>query len=244
VEQSEALELVAPPSLGVVCFRRRFGAELEPEEVDRRNAALVSELERTGQSLLSSTKVGGRYAIRMCVLNHTSRALDVERALTFLERAGVPGEAPRKTVRSLNGAGRPPTGASLPLFHGVTPEVLRRALEPAAERQVPAGETIVREWDQSRDFFMILDGAVEVIAQGSLVRTLGAGDFFGELGAFDWGAGYHYSRTATVRTSAPTRLLVLPDGGLNRLMGELPLVEARVRAVAGRRLAERGLAGT
>ena len=69
--------------------------------------------------------------------------------------------------------------------------------------------------------------------------TLGAGDFFGELGALDWGAGYGLSRTATVRTGVATRLLVLADGVLNRVIGELPLVESRIRAAAARRLGER-----
>ena len=69
--------------------------------------------------------------------------------------------------------------------------------------------------------------------------TLRAGDFFGEVAALEWGAGYGFSRTATVRTSEPARLLVLPDGALNRLIGELPLVAARIRTAAARRLGER-----
>jgi CRP-like cAMP-binding protein len=97
----------------------------------------------------------------------------------------------------------------------------------------------VTEWEQSRDFYVILEGTAEVVVGGESRKTLRAGDFFGELGALDWGAGYGLSRTATVRTAASTRLLVLPDGTLNRVIGELPLVESRIRAEAGRRLSER-----
>jgi len=47
-----------------------------------------------------------------------------------------------------------------------------------------------------------------------------------------------------VRARVPTRLLVLSAAELSRLMQELPAVDARVRAVAGRRLAELGAAGS
>lgn len=241
IEESAELELMAPPALGVVCFRRRFEAGLDPHEVDHRNARLVAALERRGFALVSSTRLGGRYAIRMCILNHSSRALDVERTLHYLETAEVEPEPPSRAP-ARNGRGPAHEASALALFRGVAPDELRTALEPAAERWAGAGETIVGEWDQSRDFFVILGGAVEVLLPGGGVRRLRAGDFFGELGAFDWGAGYHYSRTATVRTLIATRLLVLRDGGLNRLMRALPLVEGRVRAVAGKRLAERGAA--
>jgi aromatic-L-amino-acid/L-tryptophan decarboxylase len=226
IEESPVLEPMAPPALGVVCFRRSFEERLDPHEVDRRNARLVAALEREGFALVSSTRLGGRYAIRMCILNHSTTAEDVERTLSFLETAAVEREAPSA---ARNG------GDPWPLRHG---------LGYGAERRVAAGEAIVVEWDQSRDFFLILDGSVEVELAGGEQRTLRKGDFFGELGALDWGAGYHYSRTATVRARVPTRLLVLSAAELSRMMQELPAVDARVRAVAGRRLAELGAAGS
>ena len=222
IEESPVLEPMAPPALGVVCFRRTFGDELDPEESDRRNARLVAALEREGFALVSSTRLGGRYAIRMCILNHSTRAEDVERTLRFLETAEVEAE---------------PVSAPQ---NGRAASPLRRALGPGDERRIAAGRTILVEWEQSREFFLILDGGVEVELPDGDLRTLGVGDFFGELGAFDWGAGYHYSRTATVRTLVPTRLLVLHERDLNRLMREQPALEARIRAVAGQRLAERG----
>ena len=225
IEESPVLEPMAPPALGVVCFRRTFEEGLDPAELDRRNACLVAALEREGFALVSSTRLGGRYAIRMCILNHTTRVEDVERTLRFLETAVVESEAPS--------AGR----------NGADPWPLRAAIAYGAERRVAAGEAVVVEWDQSREFFLILDGSVEVeLARGEL-RTLRKGDFFGELAALDWGAGYHYSRTATVRARVTSRLLVLSAAELRRLMQERPAVDARVRAVAGRRLAELGAAG-
>ncbi|MET0260902.1 MAG: aminotransferase class I/II-fold pyridoxal phosphate-dependent enzyme, partial [Gaiellaceae bacterium] len=65
VEESRTLELMAPPSLGVVCFRR---GDLD----EASNAGLVSALERSGTGLISTTRLHGRFALRMCVLNHQS----------------------------------------------------------------------------------------------------------------------------------------------------------------------------
>lgn len=50
VMASEVLELTAPPSLGVVCFRRRFPHTPDDDEQDRLNAGLVAALERSGLS--------------------------------------------------------------------------------------------------------------------------------------------------------------------------------------------------
>ena len=234
VQQSDRLELVAPPSLGVICLRRRFDDVDDPAEVDRLNARLVGGLEREGFAVVSSTRLGGRYAIRLCVLNHTTEWIDVERTLSFLESSQPVGVA--APPRDLG----PPVEAALqPLFGGVSRGQLERVLELAGERDAAAGETIVTEWEQSRDFYLILEGTAEVVVGGEPRVTLRAGDFFGELGALNWGAGYGLSRTATVRTAASTRLLVLPEGRLNQVIGELPLVESRIRAEAGRRLRER-----
>ena len=64
---------MAPPSLGIVCFRRRFdGVASDADDADRRNAALVAGLERSGLGLVSSTVLRGRYALRICVMNHTT----------------------------------------------------------------------------------------------------------------------------------------------------------------------------
>ena len=51
---------------------------------------------------------------------------------------------------------------------------------------------------------------------------MSAGDFFGELAALDWGAGYGYTRLATVVATSPARLVVVPPDVFNRLVREVP----------------------
>jgi len=67
------------------------------------------------------------------------------------------------------------------------------------------------------------------------VATLGPGDFFGELAALDWGAGYGYSRLATVVAGSPLHLLVFADGALAELMS-FPSIERQIRAAVQERL--------
>jgi aromatic-L-amino-acid/L-tryptophan decarboxylase len=85
IEASDELELLSPATLGVVCFRRRpAGVDDEPE-LEALNADLIRRLAESGEGLISSTRVDGRYAMRICVLNHRSRPADVERTLGWLE---------------------------------------------------------------------------------------------------------------------------------------------------------------
>jgi aromatic-L-amino-acid/L-tryptophan decarboxylase len=86
VEATPELELLSPAMLGVVCFRRRYPEVGEPE-AEALNADLVERLRESGEGLVSSTRVGDRYALRMCVLNHRSGEDDVERVLGWLATA-------------------------------------------------------------------------------------------------------------------------------------------------------------
>ena len=73
----------------------------------------------------------------------------------------------------------------------------------AVERVVEPGIAVVEQWETSRDFFVILDGTADVQVDGQQVAELGPGEFFGELAALDWGAGFGYSRLASVVARTP-----------------------------------------
>jgi glutamate/tyrosine decarboxylase-like PLP-dependent enzyme len=87
IRESSELELLSPATLGVVCFRRRPAGLDEEGTLERLNADLDRLLAESGEGMISSTRIDGRFALRLCVLNHRSRAEDVERVLTWLERA-------------------------------------------------------------------------------------------------------------------------------------------------------------
>ena len=87
ISASEGLELLSPATLGIVCFRRRPPGMTAEGSLERLNASLARKLMESGEGMVSSTRVDGRYALRLCVLNHRSGAADVERVLGWLERA-------------------------------------------------------------------------------------------------------------------------------------------------------------
>jgi aromatic-L-amino-acid/L-tryptophan decarboxylase len=89
ISESPELELLSPATLGVVCFRRRPEGVSGEGLLERLNADLDRRLLESGEGMVSSTRVDGRYALRLCALNHRSTAEDVERVLGWLENAPV-----------------------------------------------------------------------------------------------------------------------------------------------------------
>jgi len=240
VRATPALELLSPAQLGVVCFRRRF--EGDEDDVAAMNAALVERLADTGQALVSSTRLHGVYAIRLCALNHTSGPEDVEWVLDWLARAEAPEPAPvaPSLPPTVADASQGPFSASevlaLPLFAGSSEEVARRVAETARELTAAPGEDVIRRHQLERDFYVIVSGEAAVEIDGAHIRDLRPGDFFGELAALDWGAGFGYARSATVTATAPLRLLVLAPRDLHELMRNAPPIARRVQAAARERL--------
>lgn len=87
IRASDRFEVLSPVSLGVICFRRvaQGGADMDEPALERLNAALVRDLAESGLGMISSTRIHGRYALRLCIMNHRSRREDVDRVLDWLE---------------------------------------------------------------------------------------------------------------------------------------------------------------
>ena len=252
IEASTQLELLTPAKLGVVCFRRRLQGADE-DRLEQLNRNLAEGLAASGQGLVSSTRLRGRFALRMCVLNHTSGTLDVERVLDWFEHAPLPPAAAELPALPLTYDRDPPVATSwpnrrlgpdaldlhglhrLPLFRPLSEAELDRIAGLAGERAVNAGEVIVEQWDATREFYVVLEGTAVVQTAERHLDAIGPGDFFGEIAALDWGASFGYARLATVTATSPMRLLVLTSADLLLLMNEMPQISAQVsRAVRDR----------
>jgi aromatic-L-amino-acid/L-tryptophan decarboxylase len=72
VAASRDLELLAPVSLNIVCFRHR-GAD-----PDRLNAKIVADLHESGIAAPSTTVIGNRLAIRAAIVNHRTEPRDID----------------------------------------------------------------------------------------------------------------------------------------------------------------------
>jgi glutamate/tyrosine decarboxylase-like PLP-dependent enzyme len=249
VRGAPALELLSPASLGIVAFRRRFSGGEDESTLERLNAELVTQFERTGRGLLSSTRLRGRYAIRMCVMNHTSGPQDIIDTVEWFATAPRPAlPAGRARDRhedrfsDMRGGWADTiefdeeTVRGLPIFADIDAGALEVVMRSAHDLRVVSGQTLIHRWHGTRDFYVIVTGIVEAYGRDDSVDQLQPGDFFGELAALDWGAGFGYARTADVVARTDARLLVLAPGAVAELLRRAPHVDATLRATARDRL--------
>jgi selenocysteine lyase/cysteine desulfurase len=247
IEASPALELMTPASLGVVTFRRHPAGVDDEAQLERINAAIVEQIEEQGDVFLSTGRVRGRFVLRLCILNHSTTQTEVDRALELAETLPIASSAlPTPARESYPALGQgwlrrprldPAALRGVPLFSTLDDEDAERVLLGAREHHALAGEAVVAQWEVSRELYVVLDGAVDVSADGRRLNTLTAGEFFGEMAAIDWGAGFARTRSATVTAVEPTRLLVLDWVLVNQLMKAQPAFGSRLRRAHDERLA-------
>ena len=72
IEAAPQLELLAPVSLNIVCFRHRG------DDPDALNLRIVTALQETGIAAPSTTTLQGRLAIRAAIVNHRTQVRDLE----------------------------------------------------------------------------------------------------------------------------------------------------------------------
>lgn len=104
--------------------------------------------------------------------------------------------------------------ADVPLFAGLPPARLEAAMRSASLRSIQPTEVVIRQGDQADRFYVIVDGEVEVTqvpaeaagqsAEPVVLRRMGAGEFFGEIGLLSG-----VPRTATVTALTDGQLLAL-----------------------------------
>jgi CRP-like cAMP-binding protein len=75
--------------------------------------------------------------------------------------------------------------ASTPLFHGVSKKDLGKLGKDVHDRTVPAGTVLTDEGEFGSIFTIIADGQATVTVRDVAVRSLGPGDFFGEMALID-----------------------------------------------------------
>ena len=99
---------------------------------------------------------------------------------------------------------------TIPSLRFVTLAGLQTLADTTQRESVEAGQSIIRQGERGDDVFFILDGTFEVMIshfgeEPDFIRTLRAGDSFGELGVL-----YDVPRTATVRCTTAGQVLRIP----------------------------------
>jgi len=104
VRASDDFEMAAPVELSVFCFRHvpvRLRDE-STQAIDAFNERLLVALQRDGSSYLSNATLGGRFALRGCVLNYRTTLRDMEILLDDLRRVAKSLPASRQAQNASN----------------------------------------------------------------------------------------------------------------------------------------------
>ena len=120
-----------------------------------------------------------------------------------------------------------------PLFDGLSKKELADLARVSEDLEVPAGEVLCREGDTGQEFFVIVDGEIDITSKGKPVAARGGGDFVGEIALLE-----DTKRTATVTAKTPLRVFVLTRQDFRRLVDANPAVERKVMQALARRVVE------
>jgi CRP-like cAMP-binding protein len=74
---------------------------------------------------------------------------------------------------------------AVPLFAELSDRDMRQLADSMHERTYSAGQDVVTQGEGGLGFFVILEGTAQVSVGGEHRRTLGAGDYFGEMSVLD-----------------------------------------------------------
>ena len=121
----------------------------------------------------------------------------------------------------------------VPLFEGLSRKELVQLERVCEDVEVEPGKVLCQEGQIGHEFFVILDGKVQVTRKGGRVATLSNGDFVGEIALVT-----ELPRTATVTAETPVRFFVLTRREFDAVLDQNPKVERKVLRALARRLAE------
>jgi CRP/FNR family transcriptional regulator, cyclic AMP receptor protein len=121
----------------------------------------------------------------------------------------------------------------IPLFADLSAEERAEVAECMRDVTVDPGTSLVTQGDNAYELFVIESGDAEVRMDDKVVRTLGAGDAFGEIGLLATG-----TRTASVVATSPMRLVVMFSRDFTRLERRLPGLAQALRKKMAERVAE------
>jgi CRP/FNR family transcriptional regulator, cyclic AMP receptor protein len=122
--------------------------------------------------------------------------------------------------------------AKVPLFSMLPKKAIAKLASQAHDRTFVAGAALtVEEEEGGATFGVIVDGQAAVNVHGQHVRTLGPGDYFGEMALID-----HSIRSATITAATDVRCLLFVSWVFRPFAMEHPetawaLLEAMVQRV-------------
>ena len=121
---------------------------------------------------------------------------------------------------------------TVPLFSRCSGHELRDVAALADEVDIPQGTVLIQEGELGRDFYVIVEGTVDVTRAGELVSARGPGDYVGEVAMLE-----NSPRNATVTATSPVRALVVSGRDFWSLLDAAPGLQRKLLETLAERLA-------
>lgn len=123
-------------------------------------------------------------------------------------------------------------------FPGISPGEVAELINNSQLKNFPPDTVLCRENEVEDTFYLILEGEVEVTkvinnSEKRLLKSLGAGDFFGEMALI-----HNAPRAATVRTVTPLIALEINKESFDRVLHNSPSISLAMVHEISRRLRE------
>jgi CPA1 family monovalent cation:H+ antiporter len=120
----------------------------------------------------------------------------------------------------------------LPLFAELDDAERAEVAAWARDLSVEAGTTLAAEGENAYELFVIQSGAAEVRKGGEVIRSLGPGDAFGEIGLLATG-----TRTASIEATTPMKLVAIFAREFKQIEARMPQIAEHLRANMRERVA-------
>ncbi len=126
--------------------------------------------------------------------------------------------------------------SAIPLFNGLPDDQLSAIREIAVEKQFNKGQTIFSEGDETKGFFIVVDGRVKIYKVSSegkeqILHIFEAGQSFGEATVFTG-----QQMPANAQTLAKSRLLLFPRNAFVDLVTANPSLALSLLAIMSKKL--------
>jgi CRP-like cAMP-binding protein len=118
----------------------------------------------------------------------------------------------------------------VPLFSGLSKKELTEVASIADELDLESGRMLMEQGKPGREFFVIVEGTVDVAKDGRKVNELRDGAYVGEIALLT-----DAPRNATVTATSPLRVLVVTDTAFRSLTRRMPSLSPKLlSSLAGR----------
>ena len=121
----------------------------------------------------------------------------------------------------------------VPLFSDLSDRELKQVADSMKERTFDAGQAVTQEGKGGIGFFVIADGTAKVSIGGRDVRSIGPGDYFGEIGLVA-----DMDRTATITADSDLRCYGMTSWDFRPLVESNASIAWKMLQVLAQRLKE------